>query len=66
MEARPGDLAFFDNEEGRITHVGILLDAFSVLHASGKVRIDHIDTEGILNSENRTRTHKLRIIKRMY
>ena len=24
-EAQPGDLAFFDNEEGRIVHVGIVI-----------------------------------------
>jgi cell wall-associated NlpC family hydrolase len=64
-EAKVGDLAFFDNEEGRITHVGILLDAHTIIHASGKVRVDTIDSYGILNSENRKYSHKLRIIKRI-
>ncbi|MBR2648831.1 MAG: C40 family peptidase [Sediminibacterium sp.] len=59
-----GDLAFFDNEEGRITHVGILLDTEHIIHASGKVRIDLIDNMGILNTDTGERTHKLRIIKR--
>ncbi|PUZ25980.1 hydrolase Nlp/P60 [Chitinophaga parva] len=66
QEARPGDLAFFDNAEGRITHVGILLNDHEILHASGKVRIDAIDTQGIINAETGVRTHQLRIIKRLF
>ena len=64
QEARCGDLAFFDNEEGKIIHVGILLNDHEIIHAAGKVRIDKIDTEGILNLETKQRTHHLRIIKR--
>ncbi len=64
QEAVCGDLAFFDNEEGRITHVGILLGPDSLIHASGQVRVDKIDTQGILNSDTGERTHRLRIIKR--
>jgi gamma-D-glutamyl-L-lysine dipeptidyl-peptidase len=64
MEAQCGDLAFFDNEEGRITHVGIMLGNDEIIHSSGKVRIDKIDSQGIINSETGARTHKLRIIKR--
>lgn len=64
-ETQTGDLAFFDNEEGRITHVGIMLDPHTIIHASGRVRIDSIDSYGILNAENRNYSHKLRIIKRM-
>jgi len=65
-EARCGDLAFFDNNEGKIIHVGILLNDHEIIHAAGKVRIDKIDTEGILNLETKQRTHKLRIIKRYF
>ncbi|MEO5646710.1 MAG: C40 family peptidase [Chitinophagaceae bacterium] len=61
-----GDLAFFDNEEGRITHVGMLLNSNEIIHSSGKVRIDRIDNQGILNLETGTRTHTLRIIKRYF
>ncbi len=66
QEAHCGDLAFFDNEEGRIVHVGILLNEHEIIHSAGKVRIDKIDTQGILNLETKQRTHKLRIIKRYF
>ncbi|GAC1386258.1 MAG: C40 family peptidase [Ginsengibacter sp.] len=65
-EAKPGDLAFFDNEAGKITHVGILLNDHEIIHASGKVRIDKIDSSGIINSSSQKRTHKLRMIKRIF
>lgn len=64
-ETQTGDLAFFDNDEGRITHVGIMLDQHTIIHASGRVRIDNIDSYGILNAENRNYSHKIRIIKRV-
>jgi gamma-D-glutamyl-L-lysine dipeptidyl-peptidase len=64
QEARCGDLAFFDNEDGHIIHVGILLSNHQIIHAAGKVRIDKIDNEGIINAETGQRTQRLRIIKR--
>jgi gamma-D-glutamyl-L-lysine dipeptidyl-peptidase len=64
-EAEPGDLAFFDNAEGRIIHVGIMLENNHILHASGKVRIDRIDHQGIYNNEINDYSHRLRIIKRI-
>ena len=66
QEAKPGDLAFFDNAEGRITHVGILLNDHQILHASGVVRIDPIDNEGIMHAESGRRTHHLRLLKRYF
>ncbi len=66
QEAQSGDLAFFDNAEGKIIHVGILLNEHEIIHSSGKVRIDKIDTEGIMNLETKQRTHRLRIIKRYF
>jgi len=64
QEAKLGDLAFFDNEEGHITHVGMMLNNERIIHASGKVRIDKIDTNGIYATDVRRYTHKLRIVKR--
>lgn len=64
-ESKEGDLAFFDDEEGNIDHVGILLSNSEVIHASGMVRIDAIDQTGIYNRSRRKYTHKLRIIKRI-
>ncbi len=61
-----GDLAFFDNEDGKITHVGLLLSENEVIHSSGKVRLDKIDKEGIVNLETKERTHKLKVIKRYF
>lgn len=63
---KPGDLAFFDNEEGRITHVGIMIDIETIFHASVSVRIDKLDAEGIFNPEQNRYTHKLRVIKRFF
>lgn len=64
-ECEPGDLAFFDNEEGKIIHVGIVMDDNYILHASGKVRIDRLDHLGIYNAETNRHTHRLRVIKKI-
>lgn len=63
-EIKTGDLAYFDNADGRITHVGIMLDSDTIIHASAKVRIDRMDNEGIFNQELNRYSHKLRIVKR--
>jgi len=64
-ESEAGDLAFFDNEEGNIIHVGIIMDDNYIIHASGKVRIDRLDHLGIYNAETNRHTHKLRVIKKI-
>jgi len=64
QQAHCGDLAFFDDEEGRIVHVGILLNPDEIIHAAGKVRIDKIDIGGIVDADTGQRTQRLRIIKR--
>lgn len=61
-EAKAGDLAFFKNENNRITHVGILLSNDKIIHASGKVRIDTIDSKGIYNKELKRYTHETAIL----
>jgi gamma-D-glutamyl-L-lysine dipeptidyl-peptidase len=65
-EAEPGDVVFFDDHEGNIIHTGLVIDRNRILHASGKVRIDSLDHEGIFNSELQQYTHKLRLIKRIF
>ena len=65
-ESEPGDLAFFDDREGKIVHVGMLLENHHIIHAHGKVRIDRIDQTGIFNSETQTHSHQLRIIKKVW
>ena len=60
-----GDLAFFKNEKGSIVHVGIVLESNQIVHASGNVRIDTLDDEGIINSETGKRTHQLSVTRRM-
>ncbi|RYU86548.1 hydrolase Nlp/P60 [Mucilaginibacter terrigena] len=66
LKAKLGDLAFFNNEEGRITHVGIILGGGQIIHASGKVKIDTIDTQGIYSEELKRYTHRLKVIKRYF
>ena len=62
-ESEPGDLAFFEDETGFISHVGLVLSPFELIHASGKVRIDSLDFSGIYNAEKNKHTHKLRMVK---
>jgi cell wall-associated NlpC family hydrolase len=63
-DIRLGDLAFFDNAEGKVTHVGIMLDKAHIIHASGKVKIDTLESKGIYSEELKRYTHKLKFIKR--
>lgn len=65
-KARTGDLAFFTNEYGKIAHVGILLNHTQIIHASGKVRLDSIDQNGIYNNKRSTYTHQLKEIRRFF
>ncbi|NNL16058.1 MAG: C40 family peptidase [Flavobacteriaceae bacterium] len=64
-ESEPGDLAFFDNTEGDIIHVGIILENNYIIHAHGCVRIDRLDQSGIYNAKEKRHTHKLRVIKKI-
>lgn len=64
-ESEPGDLAFFDDADGQIIHVGMLLKNNYIIHAHGCVRIDRIDQSGIYNMEDNKHSHKLRLIKKI-
>jgi len=66
--AQEGDLAFFRNENGVITHVGIIISnqesgQLSIIHASGKVRVDVLDEQGIYNADTQQYTHQLDCIR---
>jgi len=68
QNAQCGDLAFFDNKEGKIVHVGILLDNQTIIHATdtaGRVVVDRIDQAGIISTTLKMRTHNLRFVKRI-
>jgi hypothetical protein len=64
--AHNDDVAFFSNAQGKIIHVGILDHEFSIIHASGRVRIDKLITDGIWNDDFEKLTHSLVSIKRFY
>jgi hypothetical protein len=68
QHAQCGDMAFFDDKEGRIVHVGLLLDNQNIIHAtdtSGRVVIDRIDQAGIISVQLKKRTHNLRMVRRL-
>lgn len=62
---KPGDLAFFDDEEGNIVHVGIILHNNKIVHSSGHVKVDLLDQQGVYSTSQKKYTHKLRVIKRV-
>ncbi|MEY3194170.1 MAG: hypothetical protein RIQ78_267 [Bacteroidota bacterium] len=64
-QCQAGDLAFFDNGKGHVTHVGIILPDCHIIHSSGKVRIDKLDHFGIFNRDTNRYSHQLRIVKRL-
>ena len=66
QEVKTGDLAFFDNDAGKITHVGILTGPSSIIHASGKVRIDVISKKGIVNAATGKRVLSLKVVRRIW
>ncbi|MEZ4985524.1 MAG: NlpC/P60 family protein [Saprospiraceae bacterium] len=65
-EAYPGDVAFFENNQGRITHSGVLLPDSKIIHVYEKVRIDMVDHYGIFNYTESRYTHRLRVVKRFF
>jgi cell wall-associated NlpC family hydrolase len=64
-EACAGDLAFFENADGKIIHVGILLNSSQIIHASGWVKIENIDVHGIFSGKEGEYTHRLKVVRRL-
>jgi len=65
QSANAGDLAFFANQNGKITHVGLMLNNEEIIHASGWVKIDKIDAQGIISTQTGLYSHQLHSIKRL-
>jgi len=63
--SKTGDLAFFGQKIDAITHVGIVISHKRIIHSSGKVRIDNINDEGILNVDSKKISHKLQLVRRI-
>ncbi|MFT4679495.1 MAG: hypothetical protein ACI9RU_003087 [Litorivivens sp.] len=67
-ECITGDMAFFDNDKGRITHVGMIMKEegeLKIIHASGWVRVDTLDHQGIFAADRQGYSHKLRTLRRL-
>ncbi|MEA3447882.1 MAG: C40 family peptidase [Bacteroidota bacterium] len=65
-DALPGDVAFFEDNNGKIIHTGIILNEKHIIHASGSVRIDLLDHSGIYNTDTGRYSHNLSVIKRFF
>lgn len=63
QKAKPGDLVFFDHEEGKISHVGIILQMtndqspITIIHCSGRVKVEKLDETGIFSAELADKDH---------
>lgn len=64
-KAQAGDLVFFDHEDGKISHVGIVIDSERVIHCSGRVKVEKLDRQGIFNAEQNAYSHHLVSIRRI-
>lgn len=62
---KPGDLAFFENANGKLTHVGIIGSDNQIIHAAGYVKIDLLTKKGIWNEKYKRQTHNLSQIRRV-
>ena len=63
--AAANDIAFFSDDNGNIVHTGILCDTNQIIHASGCVRIDRFDEQGIFSDTENKYSHRLHSIKRL-
>lgn len=64
-DLQSGDVAFFHNDNQRIIHVGVADGQGKIIHASGQVRIDQLNSKGIYREDTNEQTHQLNCIKRM-
>ena len=78
QNAQAGDLVFFNhqspmsndkcqmtNDQSPITHVGIVIDPERVIHCSGRVKVEKLDTTGIFSAERGDYSHYLVSIRRI-
>ena len=65
-KSRPGDLAFFQNKNKKVDHVGVVWEDNRIIHASGKVHIGQLDEQGITASGSKEYTHILHSIRRIF
>ena len=72
IEGQAGDLVFFTKphqavpeEDIHITHVGILIDSERVIHCSGRVKVEKIDSTGIFNPEIGDYSHRLVAVRKV-
>jgi hypothetical protein len=64
-DLQAGDLAFFSDAKGAIVHVGIVIEPSRIIHASGRVRIDSLDDQGIFRADTRTYSHHYAFARRV-
>jgi hypothetical protein len=64
-EQQAGDLVFFQNDSGKVHHVGLLIEKNKLIHASGFVRIDTFIEAGILRETDNVLSHRFHSIKRL-
>lgn len=71
-DLRRDDLVFFASasnadasQPAKVTHVGIALGDWRIIHASGQVRIDKLDTHGILVERTQSYSHLLLTARRV-
>ena len=64
-QIQAGDLVFFDHEDNKICHVGIVIDPERVIHCSGRVKVEKLDSNGIFNAETGEYSHHLAAIRRV-
>ena len=63
--SQSGDLAFFDHDDGKISHVGIIIDSERIIHCSGRVKVEKLDSIGIFCAETGDYSHHLVRIRRI-